>query len=528
MKARLFSIFALTLCLPMANSKATTFQQNSPTPFSQYGQIQNVQNYSSNPFWDPSSPYNQRMPVPVYVQGLDVGTSDCQAVVSALVASYCSSRNNCVGVDVDEARPTLTIQLASLPNHNYVTPCSGYIDSEFSKYVESAVAVPTGTTVPFPNATVPTNQNSDSQKVEFQNPYQRQLPTWNGDPWMQEMLERKQELENLQSSSGTNNDSTLAKADFPKTASDLSFTQRIQNDAAGYAPYENATGYVPLNIESEEKYRSRLSKNTKPESVTAAADKKYEKGTGVLGGELDSGQDNQECENATSMLAALKADLNTLKSCQNSKKKLVDCLASLRSDYFSTLETKNTQQLINYNYTNIGILIDSDCLIDPITKQKVCCNTATEDGDRIVSIGGFMYCGYEVRDKDGNISEVKPVYGMVRQCLQGKKKRSTTSSGVISGFFRRDFWDQNCITRFCEGEVAPKEGIENSINWDHNDDEICWTWDCPGNYIKMGNTCVSNSDLTEGMYSEEHFNYNYWIQTLNNKISEITAKCPNL
>ena len=34
--------------------------------FSDYGQIQNVQNYSSNPFWSPNAPYNQRFPQPVY------------------------------------------------------------------------------------------------------------------------------------------------------------------------------------------------------------------------------------------------------------------------------------------------------------------------------------------------------------------------------------------------------------------------------------------------------------------------------
>ena len=115
------SAFMLLLTTPVM---ATTFPTPT-TPFSQYGQIQNVQNYSSNPFWDPSSPYNQRMPVPVYVTGTDIDTADCTTVVGALVASFCATRNNCVGMDINDARPTITVQLASLPNHNYVTPCAG-------------------------------------------------------------------------------------------------------------------------------------------------------------------------------------------------------------------------------------------------------------------------------------------------------------------------------------------------------------------------------------------------------------------
>ncbi len=253
MKLHLFSIIGAVFGLFASQSHATTFQQNTSTPFSQYGQIQNVQNYSSNPFWNPDSPYNQRMPVPVYVQGTDVDTSDCTAVVGALVSSFCASRNNCVGMNVDEARPTLIVQLASLPNHNYVTPCAGYIDSEFSKYVsQNAVAAPTGKPVPFPSPTTP-NTNVNQQNYEFQNPYNPQLPDW-----MNDIIERQQELQNLQSASTGGGDTKLAQADFPTTAADLSFTQRIQNDAAGYAPYAGKSAYEPLNIESEEKYLLRM------------------------------------------------------------------------------------------------------------------------------------------------------------------------------------------------------------------------------------------------------------------------------
>ena len=254
MNVKSISIFAMFSCTLTTMATATTFP-TATTPFSQYGQIQNVQNYSSNPFWNPDSPYNQRMPVPVYVTGADVDTSDCTAVVGALVASFCASRNNCANMDVNDARPTLTVQLASLPNHNYVTPCAGYIDTEFEKYVSQHVAAaPSGTPVAFPGATTP-NSDLNKQQYEFQNPYAPQLPTWNGEPWMQDMLERKQELENLQASGTTG--TKLARADFPKTAADLSFTQQMELGAAGYAPYKGKSAYEPLNIESEEKYRQR-------------------------------------------------------------------------------------------------------------------------------------------------------------------------------------------------------------------------------------------------------------------------------
>ena len=54
--------------------------------FSDYGQIQNVQNYSTNPFWSPGSPYNQRVPQPVYVQGTDLKSGECVQILGPLVS----------------------------------------------------------------------------------------------------------------------------------------------------------------------------------------------------------------------------------------------------------------------------------------------------------------------------------------------------------------------------------------------------------------------------------------------------------
>lgn len=182
MKPSMFYYLCSALCAVVlcANADAAT------QPLSKYGQIQNVQNYSSNPFWNPSSPYNQRMPQPIYVQGTDVDTGDCTRVVSALVASYCATRNNCIGVSLDDARPTLTVQLASIPNHNYVTACAGFLDSAFKTYKDNnANAAPraSGVVTPFPAASgVATDTNTNSN-IKIENPYQEQLPSFNGDNW---------------------------------------------------------------------------------------------------------------------------------------------------------------------------------------------------------------------------------------------------------------------------------------------------------------------------------------------------------
>ena len=82
--------------------------------FSDYGQIQNVQNYSSNPFWSPNAPYNQRLPQPVYATGADLNSEDCQKVVQSLVAAQCMARDNCKNTDLSDIRPTVMVQLSIL------------------------------------------------------------------------------------------------------------------------------------------------------------------------------------------------------------------------------------------------------------------------------------------------------------------------------------------------------------------------------------------------------------------------------
>jgi len=294
-KKYLFPTAIIVCGIMTAHAAIATAFPNANRPMSKDGLIQNVQNYSSNPFWTPDSLYNQRMPQPVYVQGTDLNTADCQRVVSALVASYCGPRNNCRNESLSDAKPTLTIQLASLPNHNYVSACGGFIDSEFQSYVSRyANAAPTNGPVAFPSATT-ANPAVNQPKFEIKNPYEVQLPTWNGDPWMQEMIERKMELDNLQSQNGAGNEQ-IAKADFPATVADLSFTQRMENAAAGYEPYRGKSAYQQIKVETPEEYQQRY-------------------------------QNRQDafCADASARLNILNSDLAALEKCRSSGVKFADC-----------------------------------------------------------------------------------------------------------------------------------------------------------------------------------------------------------
>ncbi len=228
------------------------------TPFSQYGQIQNVQNYSSNPLWNPNGPYNQRMPQVVYVDGPEINAGDCQRVVSALVANICTNMNNCVGTQLSDIRPALMLQLSQLPGHNYATSCSGYIDSEYESYIKQYghAGASTGT-VAFPSATAPSN--TDTQ-IEIKNPFQRKTPQW-----QQDIIERTQELENLQAQNGGNM-GKLEKADFPTTFADLSFSERIDIKTEGYEPYKDMQAYHPIDIPAPEQQTIATTQTSTPPS----------------------------------------------------------------------------------------------------------------------------------------------------------------------------------------------------------------------------------------------------------------------
>ena len=224
-------------------------------PISQYGLIQNVQNYSTNPFWTSTSPYNQKFPQAVYVKGPELTSADCAATVGTLVSAYCSSNDNCVGMMLSDVRPIIMLQLSRMPGHNYASSCAGYIDSEFNGYVTKySATVPNGTT-PFPTATV-ANPDFNKQEFEIKNPYEIHDATWNGEEWQKEKKERIQELKDLQSQNGIGYEK-IVKTDFPTTFADLSFTDKMDTKKEGYEPYKNSSAYRPITIESEEEAEAR-------------------------------------------------------------------------------------------------------------------------------------------------------------------------------------------------------------------------------------------------------------------------------
>lgn len=260
MKLQFLSGFTFGAMLVVSGAYAAPDYANpAPGIGSQYGLIQNVQNYSSNPFWDPNGPYNQRMPQAVYVQGTDLTTADCQRAVASLVAEYCMPNNNCVGMRIADVRPALMTALSRMPGHNYASACAGYIDTEFQSYVSKYANAATSSVggVGFPVATTPNPALNQEYEFKLENPYAPKLPTWNGESWIQDMADRKKELHDLQVQNGYG-DTKLVRAEFPKTAADLTFSERMQNKAAGYEPFKDTSAYRTIDIKIEDEYSKRL------------------------------------------------------------------------------------------------------------------------------------------------------------------------------------------------------------------------------------------------------------------------------
>ncbi|MBQ5700171.1 MAG: hypothetical protein IIV74_02670 [Alphaproteobacteria bacterium] len=233
MKSSLFAVI-FAFCATLAHADI---------PFSKYGAIQNVQNYSSNPFWNPNAPYNQRMPTAVYATGPDVETSDCQTMVAYLVASECATRNKCISSKLSDIRPAIILQLSRIPNGNYATSCAGYIDTAFDAYVtQNAIAAPSANAA-FPTASGVASVDTTTPP-QFQNPYTPKLQDW-----QHEMLERQQELKDLQTANGVTTSHLVHTTEYPTVYADLSFEQRKKNATDGYEPFKNSRAYIPIEIE---------------------------------------------------------------------------------------------------------------------------------------------------------------------------------------------------------------------------------------------------------------------------------------
>ena len=229
----------------IATTCVATQTHAASTPFSQYGLIQNAQNYSSNPFYTPGT-YGTSYPKIVYNSGPALKPADCQVTIAALIQNICATRNNCRNTTLPDVRPEIMVALSKLPVYNYASSCAGYIDGEYQKYInpnsnttvaESARrvmptinAIPNATETTFPTGT-PTTQTAKKQ-TEYE--------------------KRAAELKSLQNQTKTSSDN-ITSAEFPTTFEDLSFEQKNEIKRAGYEPYKNAQTYIPLNIERDEK-----------------------------------------------------------------------------------------------------------------------------------------------------------------------------------------------------------------------------------------------------------------------------------
>jgi len=197
------------------------------TPLSQYGQIQNVQTYSNNPFYKSNGGYNQKSPQAIYATGAALSTVDCQTTVATLVAAHCALNNNCVGTQLSDVRPTLMLQLSQIPGYNYATSCAGFIDGAYNDFMKRHGA---GNNVKIPTP-FPTQQQDNYTAVS---------------------------VPNNTMASGLKSGGLLSQsAGFPKTESDLSLADRIAVKAEGYEPFKDFKAYKDLVVVGEEYYSQR-------------------------------------------------------------------------------------------------------------------------------------------------------------------------------------------------------------------------------------------------------------------------------
>ena len=238
---RIFATSMAVLCAFCANDARAA--QNAPTLMSKYGEIQSVNKYSSNPFWTPSSPYNQRFPTPIYATGADLTAGDCNRIVGNLVSEYCAGHNYCSNSRLADIRPTVMVQLSQLPGHNFATSCGGYIDSIFENYKKTYGNTSTN------NVVKPAQQNAAT--IQINTPFKQKKSEYEIG-----VAERTAELESLQRQ--TTPTPAVTPSAFPKTIDDLSFTDRVANTTAGYEPYKDLSAYKTPKFETEDEYYERM------------------------------------------------------------------------------------------------------------------------------------------------------------------------------------------------------------------------------------------------------------------------------
>lgn len=159
-------------------------------------------------------------------------------------------RNNCANTQLSDIRPALMIAMSQMPGGNYSTACAGYLDTAFAEYRKTHTAITPGMPTAFPTATVP-NPNMAPAKSVTTTLQQNNMPQWAGD-----MISRQAELQALQQQTG-NGPARITATEFPTIYADLSFTERMANEKAGYEPFKDKSAYVQIELESEEEYLDR-------------------------------------------------------------------------------------------------------------------------------------------------------------------------------------------------------------------------------------------------------------------------------
>ena len=235
----LFTLWGVAICAAGSAHAVGT----APAIFSQYGEIQSVKKYSSNPFWNKDSPYNQNFPKPIYATGADLNTGDCNRIVENLITTYCTEHNYCTNLRISDVRPTIMVQLSQLPGHNFATSCGGYIDSAFENFQKT-----------YGNTSMANLPKTGSQttNIKIANPF---TPKQTAE--QKAIAERTAELEQLQTI--TTPTPTIDATAFPTTTADLSFTDRLANTAAGYEQYKDLPSYrTPTFHDEDEEFFERL------------------------------------------------------------------------------------------------------------------------------------------------------------------------------------------------------------------------------------------------------------------------------
>lgn len=206
--------------------------------------MDNVENYSSSPFWSINGPYNQKFPTPVYVKGPSLTAAECQTAVNSAIWTQCSFMNNCVGLTIEDIRPGVIMELTTKTDGNYATSCAAYIDSAFDLYQQRIG----GTVMPsdFPVAGYKPGTNVQNSPRANPFSYGNQVPDYE---FEQDL--RQAELQAMQRQ--TAQIPGLTATDMPTTFEDLDFATRMnvinegfQHPAVGKVPM-----YAQLNLESD-------------------------------------------------------------------------------------------------------------------------------------------------------------------------------------------------------------------------------------------------------------------------------------